>query len=215
MNTTELLARWRRAVQDTEKPYLWSDEEVFGYMDVAQRKFCIETNGIADFSSPLTELPLYADVPCSAISPLILKVRSATLDGRPLNVVNHEALVERGCTVPARRGRVTSMVLGLEEGKVYWYETPATDGCVKLSIYRLPSETITDVGDQALEIPEAHHLSLLHWMSREAYLKHDADTYDPNAAERVERVFLLYCASVLAEQEKRKTVPRTVLYGGL
>lgn len=84
-----------------------------------------------------------------------------------------------------------------------------------LSVFRLPLVTITDDGDQALEIDEQHHLHLLLWAKHLAYDKQDAETFDRRKSDDFAARFRMYCADVKKEQDRARRVVGTVAYGGI
>jgi hypothetical protein len=50
---------------------------------------------------------------------------------------------------------------------------------LRLAVYRLPLNPLCQDSDEP-EIPQQHHIRLLDWVLRCAYLKQDPDTYDKN-----------------------------------
>jgi hypothetical protein len=86
---------------------------------------------------------------------------------------------------------------------------------VELAVYRFPLITITDDGDQALEIDDQHHTALLHWMKSRAYDKQDAETFDRRKSEEFRTRFTEYCARAQQEQQRARRVQGNVAYGGV
>ena len=226
MDTADLLALFRADTRDTFEPYLWSDEEVFSYIDDAQKMFCRLQGGIADSSSPLTVLSITAGDEFADYDPRILKLRGAyrAVDGRDLELLNFEDMQMRhpvddygyspGFRIDNSQGELRALVVGMEAGKVRLVRIPTADQEVRLIVYRLPLESIEDDGD-ALEIDELHHRHLLHWMKHLAHQKQDAETYDRGRAEQFRVEFLAYCDQAKAEREKREHKYRTISYGGI
>lgn len=86
----DLITEFRRQVKDEEVPYLWSDDEVLGYVSDAQDELVRFIGGFSDLTTrALTDLTITALNPFSAYSPYILRIRSCTLlnpynpDGTP------------------------------------------------------------------------------------------------------------------------------------
>lgn len=216
MNTTDLLEQFRWDLNDGEEPYLWSDKEVFGYMNDAQRMFCRLVGGIGDVSSAFTQLDYTTASDWVATSPLILKIRSATdlTTGKPLEVWNEQDMARRGAYFDRVPGRVERLVIGLEEHRARLHKFPAMAGAIQLSVERLPLATLSDV-DQELEIDPQHHEFLALWMAHRAYSKQDAETFDRTKAAESEVAFRQYCADARAERETARGKVRTVAYGGI
>lgn len=226
MNSSDLYALFRSDTTDTVAPYLWSEEEVWGYMADAQRMFVRLTGGVADVTSEVCEIPVVTGDPRAEMDKRILRVMSATRrsDGRPIDVLNATDLARRqtsdyGSLKPmlmdTSSGEVHSMVIGTQKGIVRWIKVPAADDFVDLHVYRLPLEVVSGADQEIADVDEEHHYHLLAWMKALAYRKQDAETLDAQQAQTNEAVFRNYCAEVKAEWERYKHKTRVVAYGGL
>ena len=225
MDTTQLLDLFRSDTMDTVIPYLWSDTEIFSYMDDAQKMFCRLQGGISDSSSSTTVISATAGEPFADVSPLILKIRLATRasDGRRLEILNFEDLEGRmaeedygyraSYRLDNHQGEVRAIVVGMETNKVRLVRIPEEDQEINLTVYRLPHTTLASKG-QDLEIDEQHHRYLLYWMKHLAHQKQDAETYDRGRSDTFRAEFLAYCDQAKAERERREHKYRTVAYGG-
>lgn len=225
MNTTALYDLFRSDVVDLAMPYLWSDSEVFSYMDDAQKMFVRNGIGIGDVTTPaVVEVDVVAGEEYAAIHPSILTIRAARLvsTGRELSLRNLQDTSGRGFddyqnafgSSEHRPGPVRGMVIGEEVNKVRWVGIPQADDSVRLSVYRLPLTPISGAG-QAFEIREEHHRTLLYWMKALAYLKSDAETFDRARSRENENTFYALCAKAKDEAERYKHKPRVVQYGGI
>jgi hypothetical protein len=227
MLITDLVVEFREQVKDKEQPYLWSSDEVLGYLIDAQDLFCRLTGGIPDATTrALTDLPLTVDAPFTAFSPYILRIRSARLVTAKTSV----RLVQEGdfatistsdygtSTLAALddtdTGTVEAGILGLEEHKIRWYKVPSTADTCRLQIFRLPYPRIADE-NSSLEIDEQHHRALIMRMKELAYDKQDAETYDKGARDKYKAEFEAYCARAKVERQRIAYRPRTVAYGGV
>lgn len=225
MDSTALRDLFRSEVRDEATPYLWSDAEIYSYIDDAQKMFCRLQGGIADASSAVTRLSVTAGDAFVPVSPLILKIREArrSADGYDLEILNFEDMQSRrsvddygyrsGYRIDNTVGLVKAIVVGMEANKVRLVHIPQEDQSIDLIVYRMPLVPIT-AGGQALEIDEHHHRHLLHWMKHLAHQKQDAETYDRGRAEQFRTEFLAYCDQAKAEREKREHKFRTIAYGG-
>ncbi len=216
MNSTEIVAEFRRSMSDEVLPYLWSDEEAYLYLDDAQKMFCRLTGGLGDGSSAVTQLAYTAASDWVDTSPLILKIRAAAdaATGRPVDILNFEDMRATGRKFDGTLGVPRAIVIGIEENRVRLYPAPAVDGQVNLIIDRLPLKRITD-SDQKLEIAEQHHIHLIMWMAYRAYSKQDAETMDKRKADSFEARFQAYCFEAKAEKDRAMHKTRTVRYGGI
>lgn len=216
MNSTDLLAQFRLDVVDLEDPFLWSDDEILGYMDDAQRMFCRLVGGIGDASSALTQIAYTTATDWVSTSPLILKIRDAydLATGNQIDVWNLEDLRDRGLRFNNVPGRVRHLVTGIEEHRVRLHAFPAEAGTIQLTVDRLPLKQITDT-DQKFEIDDQHHRHLSMWMKHLAYSKPDAETYDRTKSAEAKDSFEQYCFEAKGERERLRGKVRVVRYGGI
>lgn len=231
MQVTELFDLYRSDVGDDVAPYLWSDEEIYSYMDDAFKMFVRMTGGIADRSSDVCRVCIVAGQEYAEVSPRILKFREAFLESnqRPLKILNNEDLqgmtredYDRAIPFGANRlGIVHSMVVGLESsgkaGTVRWVNIPEVDDVALLTIYRLPLKRLEEgVHEDALyEINEEHHVHLLPWMRYRAYAKDDVETLDRRQSNINRSIFDDYCVMAMSEAARYKSKVRVVRYGGI
>lgn len=213
MDTKALRNLFRSQAFDAVEPYLWSDSEVYGYMDRAQRQFCAEVRGIADASTAdITTVAITTGEMFSPLDSRVLQVRSAynvTTD-TALASFNSLEVGERALRVP---GAVNGYSLDDQDGFVRWNAVPTEDQAVSLSVYRSPLYPITS-GTDDLEIHTDHHESLLDWMMHLAYLKQDAETYDLRRSNEARARFEAYCVQARGELSRKRHTPRSVRYGG-
>ena len=226
MDSTALHDLFRSEVRDEVTPYLWSDVEVYSFIDDAQKMFCRLQGGIADASSAITHIDVMAGDVLVPISPLIRKLREArrSADGYDLEILNFEDMQSHrpvddygyrsGYRIDNTVGIVKAIVVGMETNKIRLVQIPQEDQSIDLIVYRMPLVPITAAGGQQLEIDEHHHRHLLHWMKHLAHLKQDAETYDRGRSDMFGAEFLVYCDQAKVEREKREHKYRTVGYGG-
>lgn len=221
---------YRSEVGDTALPYLWTDEEVWRYMNDAYRMYVRLTGGVGDITSSITSVDIVAGEATAEVSPLILKYREATLDstGKKLIVANYTDVLSSVDTDYANLrslyenrtpGAIQAMVIGEDvnrkRGIVRWIQIPQVDDIVKLSVLRLPLETIDGPGYEFDDIGEEHHEALLMWMKHRAYAKQDAETFDKGKCTEFKQSFEDYCGFAKSEVERNKSKVRIVSYGGI
>jgi hypothetical protein len=208
----ELLATYRREMHDTARPYLWDDEDVLGYLDDAQRRFCQKTLGIRDAVSAACEVVLTAGEAFSPTHPSIRQIRSVHLsDGSPVETVDWVV----GERLVTELGRVRRAALGVSDDTIRWEYVPEADDTASLVIFRGPLGTVSEAtADAPLEVPNDYTDALLMWARHRGYAKDDADTYDARRAAEFEEKFERRCAEIRRDQERRTHTQRTVAYGG-
>ena len=227
MNSTDLRNAFRSDMRDEVTPYLWSDSEVYRYINDAQIQFCKREGGIRDATSSITQIPVVVGEAFADISPSILKVIQATRasDGRELELLNletvqqmHSQATDYGAlaspTAMNTSGSLRAVVLGMEAFKVRWIHIPVVADTVNLVVDRMALTPVTGA-NIGLEIAGEHHEHLLLWIKHRALLKQDAETYDRGRSDMFRAEFLAYCDQAKAEREKREHKYRTTTYGGL
>lgn len=225
MTTDELYSLFRDTVADTVKPYLWSDDEVYAYMNDAYFWFVRLTGGIPDFLSDICTIPVVEDEAYAEISPAILRIRQATLsDGHDVRIINAQDTTRlsdedfgllRRLNTTNIKGEVKYLVLGIQANTIRWINTPAKDDSVHLLIERLPLVPIDDMSTTFEGVANQHHFHFLKWMEHLAYNKHDVDSYNPRKSEDSKAKFFEYCEFAKKEKDIAKHKTRIVAYGGI
>jgi hypothetical protein len=226
MTPSELYDRFRSDVVDVAKPYLWTEEEVWGYENAAYRMFVRLTGGVADFTSEACTLEMAVGERVVDLHPSILHIDDAyrLSDGGKISIVNLNdpqvtlrddyGLYRKQMNTNVQ-GSVAMLVIGRQKHKGEWINTPAVVDQAQLSIYRLPLANVTESSAAFDGVDEDHHLYLLDWMKHLAYAKQDAETFDKTKSENARAMFEAYCAQVRREWARYQHKTRVVAYGGL
>lgn len=228
LTSDQLLAKFREDMMDTAVTPLWSDSEIYLYIDQAQKEFCRRTYGISDSrTNEVCVLALADGTEYISLDPRIIQIRGARLaDGTVVEILNYENLVTQPrspfdygqahvTVINNETGPVCkALVTNMEQDKVRILPISSTDQTVYLSVYRFPLDDIVGT-NQMLEIHEQHHLPLLYWVKHLALLKQDAEVFDKSKSMEMRDAFIWYCAQALSDQERREHKPRTILYGGI
>lgn len=227
MESDGLLNLFRCDASDDVEPYLWSNDELYAYINDAYFMFVRLTGGIADGSSAVTTITASDGVATTAIDASIMRVRTArntSYNNRPLTVINVQDIDDltsedygqfRSINQIDVPGRPEYMVIGEEEGYVRWINLPDADYTIQLVIERLPLTTIDGPRQTFTGVREEHHFHLLKWVRHLAYRKQDADAFDLVKSDQERADFYVYCDMARQEKDTRKHKVRTVAYGGL
>lgn len=215
----EALAEFRTFVRDEVEPYLWSDGEIYKFLDRAQKDIARYSGGIGDSRSNLTYLQPVAGVADYPLSPRILKIRDVyrASDGKKLPLYNEENISADGFYPATQTGRPSVAVVGMDGGYLTLSPTPDETSCgdmLRLVLYRLPLKDI-DAASTAFEIPEHQQPALIIGAAAQAYRKQDAETFDRERAVQFEQEFRALCDQIKRERERREHRPRRMSYGGL
>ena len=224
MKSEELYDLFRTDIVDSVQPYLWTDTEVWLYMNDAYVRFVRLIGGVTD----KLEVPIITDEAEATVSPAILKFLDIRLsDSKQVTVINYTDMPLspyldynniKTLYLNPRPGPVEYMIVGdrgMASGKVTWVQTPQVDDTATMFVYRLPLVQIVGEGQEFSDIGQEHHEALMLWMKHRAYGKHDAETFDKSKSEDYKQEFIDYCGAAKAEWERYKTKVRVVAYGGL
>ena len=227
MTSDELYDLFRKDVVDTVEPYLWSDSEVYAYMNDAYTMFVRLTGGIPDFlTDDVCLLTAASGEPYSSLHPSILYVRQASLDStgdtvRIINAQDIERLNDEDFGMLRRLnqnttiGKVKYMVIGIQQDLVRWVNVPDDIYEIRLLVERLPLVPITGAGQELADVKAHHHIHLLKWMRHLAYNKQDAETFNKLKSDAEKAEFEAYCYLAKREKDKQKHKVRVVAYGGI
>lgn len=223
MTPEQLLKQFRSEVVDTAKPYLWSDEEVYRYMNSAYRKFVQETGGVADVNTEeVCEVAYSAGDQFVELHPSILRITRVTLDGEKLAVKNitdmDKAEEDYGRPIPTNldeSGTVSCVVIGEKRNLARLVKVPDTAGTLKLNVYRMPLGTIQGASSTFADVEDDHHEYFSLWMQYRAFSKQDSDGYNEGLSKKRQEEFLRYCRDVTAQWERYKSKVRVVGYTGI
>jgi len=245
MLISEVTQEFRNQVRDTEVPFLWSEDEVLGYLIDAQDELCRFTGGFSDLTTrALTDLTITALNPWSTFSPYILRIRSATLLNSTLTPSQPTPIrIAQEGDLPLLNGVDDYFSnFGYDESDYGLMSAPivndADTGDVKAMIlgldeykarwYKVPNvDNIARLhifrlpypritpDSTKLEVAEQYHRGLILRMRELAYNKQDAETYDRTAADKYKLEFEAFCAKVKRERQRLVYRPRTVMYSGV
>lgn len=226
MTPSELLALFRREVDDLVEPYLWSDEDVYTYLNDAQDVFVRLIGGIADRRSTMTKVSYKTGDQFKKYDERILRIKGAFDEQNNIltvrNLDNFESVYmedDYGLRVNAgledgRTGNIRYLITDVESNEFQFYPLPDHDGYIRLYVYRRPLEDITGAGSE-LEIPSYHHLNLLNWVKYRAYMKQDVESFDGTKATEFRAAFVDWVTQARKEKAGREDRKRIVQYGGI
>lgn len=205
-------------VEDQAEPYLWPDELVRHYIEDAQQWFCRLTQGIEDArTNEVCRIDIVPFQQWYDISPLILKIRSATLrmSGCDIEVLSHEKFRRQGLVFDGFLGRVQKLVSGESKATLRAWPMPDRADIIDLAVFRLPLDPVVAALGQELEIDEQHHAALLMHMKYRAYSVAGSETFNANKAAEYDAMFKAYCVKANQEQDRMRRPAGTTSYGGI
>lgn len=222
--------RFRSAVDDLDidpadqSGLLWSDDDVLEYIDAAHAQFI---HG-ALYKHDVLELVVVADDPRVRLPTRAIELRGTTAYLKTAGVLISETNLEGrvgfkddyGVGVSASPfsdeppGTPRAFSADFESDELYLFPASSIDDTLQVAAYVEGREI--DNWDCSLDIKNSRHVRmLLNGMKALAYDKQDADTLDPQQAERWRQLFERDIQSVISDRKRRARRPETVRYGGL
>lgn len=191
MNAAQILAAFRAARRDEVEPYLWSDDELVGYLNEAVQQACERALLIEDSTSAAASVALAPGQSVYPMHPSVLRIKRAVILGCRLCETSIEALDSGWGGWETVSGMPRHFVFQQSSPpSIRVTPVPVDNLRLDLTVYR-GALTPIDRSDlsQTPEIPERFHVHLLDWMHRCALLKDDAETRSPDDAARYEASF--------------------------
>lgn len=179
MTLSELIGAFRTEADDATLPYLWSDEEIVGYLNDAESEACIRAGLLVDETSPrVARLSVAAGTAWTPLSSLVLQVDRAWLES-PLEGRPRISLERIECPFGEDAQRGTPRGYTISGSKLRLSPSPSEVIVLVLRVSRLPLAPLSARNMRAEpEIPQSEHSRLLDWALYRAFSKRDSDTFD-------------------------------------
>lgn len=186
MKTIDLLKFTRRALNDETKPYLWSDDDLIGWLAEAEGKAARNARLIRDFTTPtICRLSLTTSRQYYDLDPRIIFVRRVTLASRskPLDKISFHDLDNEQPGWVDRVGTPDRWCTDFETDRLWLNKKPSAADTATLLVVRMPlCELALDKPDAEPEIKPAYHKDLHHWACYRAHSKPDSQGRDEKKA---------------------------------
>ena len=234
MLASELKDIFRRELADAELPgngdasdSLWSDADIYNYLDIAYRDFFYYTDyGLDSSTTEVTKLVLAADMPWVPLDPRIIKIKRATLrsDRRQVTPLKFEDIqpgfADRDYGLhftnlwEESTGSPRFLVDNMQRDMVRVVPIPIEADTIDLTVVRFPLARITD-GTETLEVSDLRYIyTILDCMKSYAYKKQDADVADPDLAENFKAEFFRKITQINNEVQRLRRPTGKIRYGG-
>ena len=205
MTRDEVLTQVRRLLSDEEAPYLWRDEELTVYYDLAVKELCRETGlFVKTVIASTTDGECLYDYPSSLLDIISIKV-----DGDFLTKIPFSYISSRMGTV----GQVKWYCLDYRPDKVLLHYTPSEDGNDNIEIVgsAIPEDNEIDTA-----IPEKYSHYLIDGVIAIAFTKSDTETISP-LAEKYKVSWLANIERVKRDLERQyyNHIDRVFVHRGL
>lgn len=217
-----LVAKFRREMDDTVQPYLWSEDDIVDYLDQAEDEFA----DLADAINEQIEVTYLADDVWLNIPGYVTRVRQAeNADDADVPLYNHEewqkvlSTDDYGIsTIPTgwktKTGAVPVALVTDTTGAARMYPIPTEDGAVTLTIFRRTLKHLADRGK--FEVTDRRHQRCFLKLAKAlAYMKHDAEAFNAQLAEKYEAEFRAEVEELKSRVSRARRRAGTTTYGGL
>ena len=196
MKVADFITEFRGIVQDNEVPPLWTSENIVRYLNEAVQEACERAKLIEDRSTPtVCSIPLQAGVSTYNLHPSVLEIKRLTLNGQKLDETSEEEMDDDSPGWELLSGKPSHFIFeqasGAQPPRVRFVRSPVSAGQVALTVFRGALKPLSaDLDSGRPEIHERFHERLMDWVLHRAYLKQDADTFDPNKAAQSLALFV-------------------------
>lgn len=234
--TEELKNQFRLEADDIEAPgsgddsdSLWSDAEIFGYLDKAQKEFTRLVDYLADSTTPaVADAEVIAADAWIDIDPGVTKIRRARLEiGKtkvfPITLREYEAGIKAddyGVSANSSgwedlTGVPKYIITDMEFDKGRLVPIPIANDVILMSVFRMSGDIVDK--DSLMEVGDSlHQEAIMNWVKKLAYSKHDVETYDEALADKFGADFRAYTAELKATvMRQRRRSGSSLAYGGL
>jgi len=181
----------RQELDDTIKPYLWSDIELDAYLNEAEREACRRARLLVDSSTAaVCQISLAIGTATYARDSRIIAIRRMKLAGkiRPLGWASTLDLDESRPGWEDATGEVEAYITDRDSSSITFYRIPTAIDTATMTVVREPLNEMNDDEDSP-EIPSRYHMSLLHWAKYRAYTKPDVEAKNDQLAILNEALF--------------------------
>lgn len=190
MNLGELIEASRNLLDDsTDTDNLWTDTELADFINEAEREASIRGFLIRDSSSAITSINISSGTATYSLDQSIFFIEEAKLASasRPLTKTTRALLNLKQNDWTTKE---TNEYFIDDTGKITLVGTPSSSDTLNLSVYRLPTTSLSGNSDTP-EIQERYHLGLLNWVLHRAYMKQDSETLDVDKSKAHLEYFVL------------------------
>jgi hypothetical protein len=215
MDATALLAKYRLLSKDNAEPLSCSDSEIMAYLNEAEQEACKRARLIFDKSTEdVCQIAVEADTETYSTHSTLLEVQTAYItedSGNEVYISQKDRVWLDSHVMNWRSSKGQPRYFILDDGFIQLVPTPEEDCTLNLEVYRLPiADIVAEDADNSIEAtsPEVagrHHLKLLDWVFKCAYLKPDQDNFDPVLAVRHEAIFDKYFGKPVDYAQRKRT----------
>ena len=204
---------------DTDSAQLrWSNEELTRFIDQAVKR-AVRAALLIKKSESAFDLTIVSGTSEYTLDSRIINLKYAELSstGRQLLPIEIEDLIGvQGWR--DRTGTPTSYIVDESDNNIRLYPIPTANDTLFLTYYRLPLLDLTwDDNTATPELATEYQIEMLDYAGYLAYMKDEANTFDPSRAANYLSLFERNFGNISAysEQRRKRSTGRGVRYGGI
>lgn len=187
-------------LDDTVKPYLWSDDELKSFLNDAVRQVCLRQRALIEsVYTRLCRYPVAIGQRLVKLPSEVLAIRTARWlpDSDPTNSCHPLELTTMKRLLRSKprweiedNGLPQYLIPDYQEGHFALSCPPDEAGSVTMTVWRTPlaKELLCEDEDEPVINPN-WHIDLLDWAEYRAFSKKDAETLDAGRAQLAEQTF--------------------------
>ena len=197
MTLKDLIKQFRRERDDAVRPYKWTDDDVFAYLNSAYDEVCERALLVEDKTT--ADCCVITMVQTQSVYPLhaaVIQVKRVTYGGKVITVSSVEKEDGNDLVWETRNGPPSRYILA-NDTTIQFTPTPdaasvATHDYINLTVYRrllVPYTKDSNKDLELLDVPAIYHQRMLPWMYSRALRKNDTQTIDLEGAGEQEAIF--------------------------
>lgn len=213
----QLVSRWRNRLDDSQEPYLWSNEELTTYFNAAVNLLCHEVSVIEDASTAsVCSITVTAADPTYTLSDRVVFIKRAKISTRTEPLVLADVGDMDGTNTDWENVDddvpTTLIKDGLGTGVIRLYPGPSANATLTLTVSRLPLVDLVYATHSAttVEVPDKYLYLIDNGVFYFAYLKDDTDTHNNKKAEEMYKLFMNDIERIKRSADKSRHIDRVV-----
>lgn len=200
MNLSEIRRLARQRLDDLTQPYLWSNEELNGFINESIREAAIRSRAIVDSVTPeCCKILVTAGKQNYSIHPSVFQIKRVNdvTNANPLTRTSFEEMDGVISQWQLNTGQPTHFIYDFNHhgddcntaNTITLYPIPNQAIELNLTVYRTQLDDLTD--SDTPELPIHTHSDLVWWVCYLAYIKQDAEGLNVDKAMRFDALFTL------------------------
>lgn len=215
MTADEIIALARDISDDTEEPFLWSDNEWVNYLNKVLNELCEETLLISDSTTAaICTLAIAVNTAKYPYDTRIIRIKRAKISGET-NPLVKKTIDELDVSLPgweSQTGTPKYYITEQDTGSILLIPKPDAIKTLNFTVNRLPLAQISlSTLGSSPEIHFKYHPYLLDGMLAWAYRKQDADTFEVTKASGYGALWVANINIIKADKAREEYMEKVIV----